>query len=118
MKKGATIPMAEIIGLHHLSLRVRDITGSTAWYSRVLGLVKAFEHADRDQGWVKVPLVHPTNGLRLSLTNHVGSLSDPFSELHTRLDHGSIHTVAASVSRSRCPTSRPFISDSRRRAIR
>jgi glyoxylase I family protein len=79
--------MAEITGLHHLSLSVRDVESSTAWYSRVLGLEKAFEHADRDQGWVKVQLVHPTNGLRLSFTAHEGNLGESFSELHTGMDH-------------------------------
>src|SRR5215212_6902235 len=80
-------PMAEIVGLHHLSLTVRDIDRSTGWYTQVLGLTKVFEHADRDQGWVKVQLVHPTNGLRLSFTAHEGNLGEPFSELHTGMDH-------------------------------
>src|SRR6476661_9441095 len=80
-------PMTAITGLHHLSLTVRDIARSTAWYTQVLGLEKTFEHADRAQGWAKVQLVHPVNQMRLSFTAHTANPGDPFNELHTGLDH-------------------------------
>ena len=79
--------MPEIDGLHHLSLTVRDVESSTAWYERVLGLTRAFAHADDVQGWTKVQLIHPASGMRLSFTQHKANRGDAFSELRTGMDH-------------------------------
>ena len=79
--------MPDISGLHHLSLTVRDIEQSAAWYAQVLGLTEAFAHADEEQGWTKVQLIHPPSGMRLSFTEHRANPGDAFSELRTGMDH-------------------------------
>ena len=38
----STRPAPAVSGLHHLGLTVRDIVASEAWYTKVLGLVRAF----------------------------------------------------------------------------
>jgi catechol 2,3-dioxygenase-like lactoylglutathione lyase family enzyme len=79
--------MPDIQGLHHFSLSVRDIEQSAAWYERVVGLTRAFAHADAAQGWAKLQLVHQPSGMRLSFTEHRENSGEAFTELRTGLDH-------------------------------
>ena len=78
--------MPEILGYHHVSLTVRDIDKSTAWYGEVLGFkkVKDFE---RD-GFRKVLVVHPASETGFGFTDHGTRGTDHgFSEFRTGMDH-------------------------------
>jgi hypothetical protein len=101
--------MPEIDGLHRLSLTVRDVESSTAWHERVLGLTRAFAHADDVQGWTKVRLIHPASGMRLSFTQHKANRGDAFSELRTGMDTWpSASPIAPNWRRGR-PISRNWV---------
>lgn len=78
--------MPEIIGYHHVSITVRDIEASTAWYTDVLGFAKAKDVAG--DGFRKVILVHPASGTAFGLTDHGARASgDVFDEFRTGMDH-------------------------------
>lgn len=78
--------MPEITGYHHLSLTVRDVARSTAWWKEVLGF-EVFRQFERD-GMTKVVMRHPASGAWFSLTGHGGRGSgDTFSEFRTGMDH-------------------------------
>lgn len=77
--------MPEISGYHHLSLTVRDLDRSTAWWTEVLGF-EAFTRFERD-GMTKVVMRHPSCGAYFSLTGHgERAPSETFSEFRTGMD--------------------------------
>jgi len=79
--------VAEIAGIEHVNLTVRDIRKSTAWYMDLLDLEKAWEEDSQEQGWIKVGLYHPAGHLRLNFTQHHFGSGEPFSEFRAGLDH-------------------------------
>ena len=79
--------MAEINGIEHVNITVRDVRASSAWYSELLGLEKVWEEDSREHGWIKVGLYHPGSQMRLNFTQHRSGSGETFSELRTGLDH-------------------------------
>ena len=79
--------MAEIGGISHLTLTVRDIRKSTAWYKDLLDLQQVFEEDSEERGWIKIGLYHPTSQMRLNFTEHRSGPGEPFSELRAGMDH-------------------------------
>jgi glyoxylase I family protein len=79
--------MADIGGVYHLSLSVRDIQKSVAWYKDLLGFQQIFETASTERGWIKIGLYHPASRTRLHFTQHRHGSDQPFSEFRSGLDH-------------------------------
>lgn len=76
-----------VTGIHHAGLTVRDIVASEQWYSRVLGLSRAFvERHDNDTGYAVV-LTRPGTSLFLGLDHHGDADQEMFNESRTGLDH-------------------------------
>jgi catechol 2,3-dioxygenase-like lactoylglutathione lyase family enzyme len=79
--------MVDIAGVYHLSLSVRDIQKSVAWYKDLLGLQQLFETISPEHGWVKIGLYHPASQTRLHFAQHQDGSAEPFSEFRAGLDH-------------------------------
>src|SRR5438874_766634 len=79
--------MAEIGGIEHLNLSVRNIQTSTAWYVDLFGFEKICEEDSEEHGWTKIRLYHAPSQLRLNLTEHRPRHGEAFSEFCTGLDH-------------------------------
>jgi len=79
--------MPDITGLDHISLTVRDLDRSTAWYSELFGFTKVGQTPDDGQSGAKVLLYHPASKLVLGLSQHQRNSGEPFSEFRTGLDH-------------------------------
>ena len=78
--------MAEITGVQHIALTVRDMGKSTAWYEDVFGLTKVGEMEDPPGHPVHL-YVHPGTGLFFGFRTHPENQGEEFSEFHTGLDH-------------------------------
>ena len=79
--------MPDIAGLDHISLTVRDLDRSAAWYSELFGFTKVGQVPDDGQSGAKVLLYHPASKLVLGLSQHQRNPGEPFSEFRTGLDH-------------------------------
>ena len=79
--------MPDITGLDHISLTVRDLDRSAAWYSELFGFTKLGQVPDDGQSGAKVLLYHPASKLVLGLSKHQRNPGEPFSEFRTGLDH-------------------------------
>jgi glyoxylase I family protein len=77
--------MAELLGYHHVSLRVSDLGRSTEWYGRTLGL--ATEAEIEGDGFRRTRLRAPGGGITLTLTAHERSSGGQFDERRVGLDH-------------------------------
>jgi glyoxylase I family protein len=76
---------ADIAGLHHVALNVRDLERSVQWYGDVLGFAPLFPY-DTDAFQRRI-MRHPS-GVVLGLTRHDHPDADTdFSERRTGLDH-------------------------------
>jgi glyoxylase I family protein len=79
--------MPPVPHLHHVSLAVRDLDVSLAWYRRLLGIDDVVLR--RTPTWQRALL--RTDGFVLSLTSHAGTAPDDrFDETRVGLDHVSI----------------------------
>ena len=77
----------DISGIYHLSLSVRDIRESVAWFRDLLGLDQVFEEDSAEHGWIKIGLYHAASQTRLNFTQHYRGSDEPFSEFRVGLDH-------------------------------
>jgi glyoxylase I family protein len=76
--------------LQHLGITVRDIVASEAWYTEVLGLVRAFvEPHPTDDGYAVV-MTRPGTSLFIGLHHHPEADWERFSPQRTGLDHVAI----------------------------
>jgi glyoxylase I family protein len=75
----------DIGGVHHVALTVRDVSRSTAWYQRVLGLSGLFEGGDDNVSFVV--LTDSSGQLMLGLRQYREGSGDRFDEFRTGLDH-------------------------------
>jgi glyoxylase I family protein len=75
----------EITGVHHISLTVRDLARSKAWYRDLLGLTDLFEGDDDDVSYAT--LVHPSSQFVLGLREYRKGSGDQFDEFRTGMDH-------------------------------
>lgn len=83
--------MAQVLGFHHLSLSVRDLSRSTEWYQQVLG----FQVTDHVKGaGFRRTRMRSDAGVTLTLTCHEGQTGTAFSERQPGLDHVSFHVGA------------------------
>jgi len=80
-----TVPA--ITGVHHLGLTVRDVAVSEAWYSQVLGLVRAFVEPHGTGDGYAVVMTCPGTALFLGLDHHPDADRATFSPLRAGLDH-------------------------------
>ncbi|MEX2291816.1 MAG: VOC family protein [Mycobacteriales bacterium] len=78
--------MAQILGFHHLSLSVRDLSRSTQWYEQVLGFAVT-DHV-QGAGFRRTRMRSPA-GTTLTLTCHEEQDGLAFDERRVGLDHVS-----------------------------
>jgi glyoxylase I family protein len=78
---------AEIAGISHFGLTVRDVETSAAWYVEVLGFHRAGEFAAPDGSRRKIFLRHGDLAVRVGLTEHRDGSKDAFDETRIGLDH-------------------------------
>ncbi len=74
-------------GIHHIGLTVSDIEASEAWYTRVLGLTRAFVEPHHQGTGYAVVLHRPGSPLFVGLDKHAASRCERFDECRTGLDH-------------------------------
>ena len=76
---------SDLTGVHHFALTVTDLSRSTPWYERVLGLtvLRQVEVA----GVSFVTLHSASDELILTLYQHPANRREPFQETRTGLDH-------------------------------
>lgn len=80
-------------GIHHIGLTVADIEASEVWYTRVLGLTRAFIEPHHKGTGQAVVLHRPGSPLFLGLDKHDANQREPFDECRTGLDHLAIHVA-------------------------
>lgn len=83
----STGTLPTVVGVQHLGLTVRDVVASEAWYTQVLGLVRAFVEPHRTGDGYAVVMTRPGTGLFLGLEHHPEADQELFSPLRTGLDH-------------------------------
>jgi glyoxylase I family protein len=79
-----------ITGINHLSVTVRDIEPSVAWYQRVFRAERipmTFPHYGREETGYGVLLLEPRSGLAIGLHTNTGNNGAPFDEAQTGMDH-------------------------------
>ncbi|MFG1929161.1 VOC family protein [Mycobacterium sp. NPDC048908] len=79
-----------ITGIHHVSVTVRDLEASAAWYQRVFRADRVpmtFPHYEREDTGYGLLLVDPRSGLVIGLHTNVGNDGGEFDEARTGLDH-------------------------------
>jgi glyoxylase I family protein len=80
----------DITGIHHVSVTVRDLETSAAWYQRVFRTDRVpmtFPHYEREDSGYGVLLVDQRSGLVIGLHTNVGNDGREFDEARTGLDH-------------------------------
>ena len=82
-----TLSAPSLTGVQHLGLTVRDIVVSEAWYTNVLGLVRAFVEPHSTGDGYAVVMTRPGTRLFLGLDHHPDADSEMFNPLRTGLDH-------------------------------
>ena len=83
----STLTVPSLTGVQHLGLTVRDIGASEAWYTSVLGLVRAFVEPHSTGEGHAVVMTRPGTGLFLGLDHHPDADREMFDPLRTGLDH-------------------------------
>jgi glyoxylase I family protein len=81
--------MPTISTIHHISLTVREIERSVAWYAQVLGLERLMEEPHPDGSGYAVVLGKPDWSLCVGLHVHTSNDAEAFAERRTGLDHVS-----------------------------
>ena len=82
-------PLADLVGIQHVSLTVSDIERSVPWYSEVLGLTKLMEERHPDGAGYAVVLGKPDFSMGVGLHTHPTSAGERCAEIRTGLDHVS-----------------------------
>ena len=78
--------MAEIHGVHHLALTVRNMEKSTYWYEDLFGLTKVAEMEEPPGRPVHL-YMHPGSKLFFGFHTHSENEGEDFNEFRTGLDH-------------------------------
>ncbi len=86
----------EVLGYHHLSLSVRELPRSTAWYQKVLGLEITAQI--EGEGFQRTRMKGSGGALTLTLTQHDATSHEPFDERCIGMDHVSFAVKAGSVA--------------------
>ncbi|MGA2307866.1 MAG: VOC family protein [Acidimicrobiales bacterium] len=100
----STLTAPALTGLQHIGLTVRDIVASEAWYTNVLGLVRAFVEPHATGEGYAVVMTHPSTGLFVGLDHHPDADREMFSPLRTA---GQPHLPLRAGSRPRTSTELP-----------
>jgi glyoxylase I family protein len=74
-----------IAALHHISLTVRDLDASIAWYKDLFGLQTMMD--EEHEGGRAVVLLHPETHVFVGLHAHDATGDGPFTETTVGLDH-------------------------------
>jgi catechol 2,3-dioxygenase-like lactoylglutathione lyase family enzyme len=83
--------MPELRGFTHVSLSVRDLDASNAWYQRVLALTTLVPPFVRE-GMYRETLLSVAGGrMALCLQQHLSNDGSEFSEARAGLDHIALH---------------------------
>lgn len=82
-----------VTGISHVGLTVRDVVASEAWYTKVLGLVRAFVEPHATGDGYAVVMTRPGTALFVGLDHHPGAGRQQFNPLHTGLDHLALHVA-------------------------
>ena len=77
----------DLAGFQHIGLTVHDVVASEAWYTKVLGLVRAFAEPHATGSGYAVVMTRPGTGLFVGLEHHPDVDDAPFSPRRTGLDH-------------------------------
>lgn len=89
-----------LAGYHHLGITVRDIDASEAWYTKTLGLVRAFvEKHDNDTGYAVV-MTRPGTSFFLGLDHHHDADRKMFDPARTGLGHFALAVTSADEVRA------------------
>ncbi len=83
-----------LTSIQHVGLTVRDISASEAWYTRVLGLVRAFVEPHSSGNGHTVVMTRPGTALFMGLDHHPAADQTRFSELRTGLDHLALQVAS------------------------
>lgn len=83
-----------VTGISHVGLTVRDIVASEAWYTKVLGLVRAFVEPHPTGDGYAIVMTRPGTGLFIGLDHHPDAEGQRFSPLRTGLDHVAFQLAA------------------------
>lgn len=83
----STVSAPALTGVQHLGLTVRDIAVSEAWYTNVLGLVRAFVEPHSTGDGYAVVMTRPGTRLFFGLDHHPDAHSELFNPMRTGLDH-------------------------------
>jgi glyoxylase I family protein len=81
--------MPSISAIHHISLTVRELRQSVAWYTEVLGLVHLMDEDHPDGSGSAVVLGKPDWSMCVGLHTHSTNGGETFAEQRTGLDHVS-----------------------------
>ena len=76
---------AAVTGFHHLTLTVRDLDASAAWYERLFDLEQLFDEPG-DERKARVYRLRGTSAM-LGLVQHAGNDGSAFRPDRTGLDH-------------------------------
>lgn len=79
--------MPEITGRTEITLSVRDVDVSTAWYRRLLDMQQTYDHTSDDGRMRYVCLNDPRSDFTLCLVGHADNPGNEFSDFTTGLDH-------------------------------
>ncbi|HVC21862.1 MAG TPA: VOC family protein [Candidatus Dormibacteraeota bacterium] len=83
-----------VTGISHIGLTVRDIVASEAWYTQVLGLVRAFVEPHSGGDGYTVVMTRPGTALFMGLDHHPAADPTRFSELRIGLDHVALQVAS------------------------
>lgn len=87
----STRAVPAVAGISHVGLTVRDVVASEAWYTEVLGLVRAFVEPHATGDGYAVVMTRPGTTLFVGLDHHPQAEREQFSPLRTGLDHLALH---------------------------
>ncbi|GAC1386835.1 MAG: VOC family protein [Acidimicrobiales bacterium] len=90
----STRAVPTVTGISHVGLTVRDVVASEAWYTEVLGLVRAFVEPHATGDGHAVVMTRPGTGLFLGLDHHPDAEGERFSPLRTGLDHMALQVAS------------------------
>ena len=89
--------MAELAGLHHVALSVRDLDASASWYADVLGLVEEVRLEGEDRRSVILRL--PGTAQQVGLVEHQGG-GQSFDPTTIGLDHVAFSVASGTELRA------------------
>ena len=84
---------AEITGIAHIELSVRDLERSVAWYCRLLGARDVFRNDDRRRGFKACAILEPASRTVLAFTQHDAQSREEFDPRRAGLDHLSFRVA-------------------------